>query len=445
MSSVAAAIASIAVSAAVFVGCDAALGIATGGVGAVAGAAACGALAGAAGNAVSYAISSAQSGKFSWTGLAKTAVAGAVVGGLTAGLTEGVAGAASGLLSSGTADAASALSSRAADEVASTTTEAAATTADSSGREAAEDAASRSDGEEPAQSEKSESCLVGGQSFSAGTKVLTVSGALVAISKLKPGEKVLATSTRTGKTQAEPIAAVLVHHDTDLYDLKVRAAGHTSVIKTTSNHLFWNQTTHRWTKAGALKYGTHLRTPASSSATALGGWTPKVTTGWMWDLTIPGNNDHDFYIQAAAASVLVHNEDDQCPLFPLPERDEFGKIPGDHTAARVGESRTLSGGSPAPEGYTDVNAREVLAFQDQIGFPIRRAGFRDFDGPGSYFASHAERKAYVLEPDSPISVSKEMCPNCQEFFQHVANRTGITQYVTDPNGLNIFQPAITDP
>jgi hypothetical protein len=29
----------------------------------------------------------------------------------------------------------------------------------------------------------------------------------------------------------------------------------------------------------------------------------------MWDLTIPGNNDHDFYIQAAAAYVLVHNED----------------------------------------------------------------------------------------------------------------------------------------
>jgi hypothetical protein len=27
----------------------------------------------------------------------------------------------------------------------------------------------------------------------------------------------------------------------------------------------------------------------------------------MWDLTIPGNNDHDFYIDTAAASALVHN------------------------------------------------------------------------------------------------------------------------------------------
>jgi hypothetical protein len=27
----------------------------------------------------------------------------------------------------------------------------------------------------------------------------------------------------------------------------------------------------------------------------------------MWDLTVPGNNDHDFYIDTEAADVLVHN------------------------------------------------------------------------------------------------------------------------------------------
>jgi hypothetical protein len=27
----------------------------------------------------------------------------------------------------------------------------------------------------------------------------------------------------------------------------------------------------------------------------------------MWDLTIPGNDDHDFYIDTTAAEVLVHN------------------------------------------------------------------------------------------------------------------------------------------
>ena len=35
----------------------------------------------------------------------------------------------------------------------------------------------------------------------------------------------------------------------------------------------------------------------------------KVHDGWMWDLTVPGNNDYDFYVIAGAASTLVHNDD----------------------------------------------------------------------------------------------------------------------------------------
>jgi hypothetical protein len=119
---------------------------------------------------------------------------------------------------------------------------------------------------------------------------------------------VLATDTKSGKNQAETIAAVLVHDDHDLYDLKVRAAGRTAVIDTTSSHLFWDQDSRRWVKAGALKYGTHLRTPSGGTATVLGGSTPRDNSGWMWDLTVPGNNDHDFYVQAATTATLVHND-----------------------------------------------------------------------------------------------------------------------------------------
>jgi hypothetical protein len=57
-----------------------------------------------------------------------------------------------------------------------------------------------------------------------------------------------------------------------------------------------------------LKYGTHLRSPGGQSATVAGGWTPRQQDGWMWDLTVPGNNDHDFYVIAGAASTLVHND-----------------------------------------------------------------------------------------------------------------------------------------
>jgi len=98
--------------------------------------------------------------------------------------------------------------------------------------------------------------------------------------------------------------------------LSVRAAntfissstGHgTQVIHTTAGHLLWDPRLHRWRPASELKKGEHLKTPDGTLAVADGGTTPKVHDGWMWDLTVPGNNDHDFYIDTAVADVLVHN------------------------------------------------------------------------------------------------------------------------------------------
>jgi len=53
----------------------------------------------------------------------------------------------------------------------------------------------------------------------------------------------------------------------------------------------------------------HLKTPDGQTVAVVGGSDPAVHDGWMWDLTVPGNNDHDFYVAAAATAVLVHN----CP------------------------------------------------------------------------------------------------------------------------------------
>jgi len=33
----------------------------------------------------------------------------------------------------------------------------------------------------------------------------------------------------------------------------------------------------------------------------------EVSDGWMWDRTVPGNNDHDFYIDTTTTDILVHN------------------------------------------------------------------------------------------------------------------------------------------
>ncbi len=195
------------------------------------------------------------------------------------------------------------------------------------GGEAAGEAGAEGAGEEaPAGSEPGPSC--GGSSFTAGTRVVLASGVAIPISQLEVGDKVLATSTKTGKTQAESVAAVLVHHDTDLYDLKIRFGSKTSVIDTTSSHLFFIPGTGgdggRWVKAGALKYGTHLRTPdGSDTAVAAGGW-------------IPGGS-------AAVLDVGPHNPRQRRPRLlhryhhsrrPRPQPDVFSTGPGTATLGK---------------------------------------------------------------------------------------------------------------
>jgi len=169
-------------------------------------------------------------------------------------------------------------------------------------------------------------CL-GGESFTPDTTVLLASGKAVPISSLRPGDKVLGTSTKTGKTSPEAVAAVEVNHDTDLYDLRVTTSHGIQVIHTTAGHLFWDPSLdHGWIPAKHLKPGERLKTPDGTLAVVVGGSTPKVHDGWMWDLTVPGNNDHDFYVLTAVVGsvrtgnitsdgvpVLVHN----CGTNPL--------------------------------------------------------------------------------------------------------------------------------
>jgi 3-dehydroquinate synthase class II len=103
----------------------------------------------------------------------------------------------------------------------------------SGGRAETADAGSGSSGEDAGARDGDESGpSCGGESFTAKTKVLLADGKAVPISSLKPGQKVLAATTKTGKNQAETITAVLVNHDRDLYDLKVRVGGRTAVIDT---------------------------------------------------------------------------------------------------------------------------------------------------------------------------------------------------------------------
>lgn len=211
--------------------------------------------------------------------------------------------------------------------------------AEGAGRSAAEDAA--------------ESCeTAGGESFTASTKVLLADRVAIPISKLRTSDKVLATNVRTGKTSAETVKAVLLHHDTDRYDMRVKAAQGSAVIHTTSNHLFWNAATHHWVKADTLGHGSYLRGPGGGKILVLRDYTPADLSGWMWNLTVA--DDHDFYLQAGGVHVLVHN----CPT-----AGEGSPKVSDVLKTKLGSimRAPLPKGSPAWGDIGDMTLDEVRA------------------------------------------------------------------------------------
>jgi hypothetical protein len=188
------------------------------------------------------------------------------------------------------------------------------------------------------------------------------------------GQKVLATSTKTGKNQAETVTAVLVHHDTDLYDLKVRTGRTTSVIDTTSNHLFWVPTGGggHWVKAGSLKYGIHLRTPSGTdNAVVTGGWVPAQPDGWMWDLTITPS--HDFYIVPATthrASAPGHDYNMEIGITPVlvhncnPAQDAVNEL---RDSGTVSAKRNIAAAEVGIDGQGSYVLRSVSGSAERAG------------------------------------------------------------------------------
>ena len=73
---------------------------------------------------------------------------------------------------------------------------------------------------------------------------------------------------------------------------------------------------------------------------------PTDHNGWMWDLTVPGNDDHDFYVVANTVAVLVHNSSyqlgcnlrdaDEDPNTPNPEAHHI--VPEGHPLAASGRA-----------------------------------------------------------------------------------------------------------
>jgi hypothetical protein len=110
---------------------------------------------------------------------------------------------------------------------------------------------------------------------------------------------------------------------------------------------------HGWIPAKHLKPGMHLKTPDGQPTVVVGGSVPAVHDGWMWDLTVPGNNDHDFYVAVAATAVLVHNIGGVCPV-------QTGQA-GENAAGitKNTDSIQINGRTRIPDELNDTTLGEV--------------------------------------------------------------------------------------
>jgi hypothetical protein len=148
---------------------------------------------------------------------------------------------------------------------------------------------------------------VGGPcSFSPDTQVLLKDGKSKPIGKIKVGDKVQAANPKTGKHQgSRTVQHVWINHDHDLLDLSIRTKnGHTATLHTTTNHPFWDDTTHTWVPAGKLHHGDALNTATNGHAYVVATH-PTPGAANRWNLTV--QHLHTYYVLAGQTPVLVHN------------------------------------------------------------------------------------------------------------------------------------------
>lgn len=175
-------------------------------------------------------------------------------------------------------------------------------------------------------------------SFAPDTPVLMANGTVEPIGELKTGDKVESADATTGKDiGGRTVQHVWINHDNDLLDVTVNTGnGHTSILHTTANHPFWDDTTHTWVRADHLKPGHKLASTNGHHPTVL---TTKTTPGTAnrWNLTV--TQLHTYYVMAGSVPILVHNTNASCRIpagqpgagryAPDPNRLQAGQLDSD--------------------------------------------------------------------------------------------------------------------
>ncbi|MGI8336253.1 RHS repeat-associated core domain-containing protein [Actinomadura scrupuli] len=152
-------------------------------------------------------------------------------------------------------------------------------------------------------------------SFAGTTKVLLADGTSKPIEKIKKGDRVANATpgeSPEARDQAHTVTAIhTTHSDRYFTDVTIESPYGPQTITGTTNHPYWDATTHTWARADQLHVGDRLQTPAGHTAKilALRNYSNSILT---YDLTVDGL--HTYYVEAGSTPVLVHNAGPGCEI-----------------------------------------------------------------------------------------------------------------------------------
>ncbi len=150
-------------------------------------------------------------------------------------------------------------------------------------------------------------CETNSNSFAGTTLVVMADGSKKPISKVRTGDKVIATDPETGRTTVQTVVATIIGKGGKQL-VRVGLAEHgeadASGVTATGGHPFWVPSTKEWLPASELRAGTWLESPDRTwvQVSSVQRWTERTT---VYNLTVAGTPT--YYVLAGATPVLVHN------------------------------------------------------------------------------------------------------------------------------------------
>jgi hypothetical protein len=219
-------------------------------------------------------------------------------------------------------------------------------------------------------------------------------GSTKPIGHVQAGDKVASADPGTGKfVGPKTVTATLVKHDTDLADVTVRGEdGEKSTIHTTTNHPFYDATTHKWTPVGKLKPGHTLLTATNHRVSLLA---VHLTFGAANRFNLTVSTLHTYYVVAGSTPVLVHN----CDSSGVEEKAGGNTWTSDlsHVTGKTASSRNRAIDAIISEDFPDLQFAHQPVYSPWVSTGIASPGGGTQIGAESFVSRAELRDSLVHE------------------------------------------------